>query len=785
MKTFFLLLFCITFLFLKNSFAQSDTLLMDKMTIEDVLQNASKDNMRVVSASRSSKSIDDLPLTAYVITQEEILRNGYTTLTDALKSLPGIRISKPGSDLFGEMFLMRGLIGNNYAKILINNVPIAPSVLGGMPIGENLPIAQAERIEVIYGPASAVYGADAMAGVINIITKTTESTVYAQANAVTGEYGYRHFNFLAGGKAGKNKNIIRYSFYGNKGERGDLNTTHNNDKLYNTAFYSLFYNLDTEAGEVLLNNPAQFFAEFKQQFPYYQGTLVQPIINERKQESYMMGMNLQFRSLQLSFMEMYRKDPSNIGQIPVIFSYALRDDYQAEKIQRIALNYNHNWKRFSVTSNLAYIRHRKDPTSSVGINFENRHNGRSYYYEASDDVFGEFLLNYSINKNFELLSGVSYQLSSNLPQTNYLAEPFDENDYEPFTNKKPESDVLFGDFGYNPFSFNNFGAFTQMYYSKEKFTLIAGMRLDAPSNYDAQLFPRAAFLYKFSKKLSGRISIGTSVKAPASHFSFASTALPAFTSNIPAQDSISYEQVPNPNLKPEVFRSTEMGLRYQISKNISLDAAFFINQTDQPISGNILPLDKTLYPKGALSQSPITRAYINDENSTSTLVGLQTQLKIKNLIPRLQLHTDLSLNYARGEEVLPENRGTIDGYRQMPEWILQCNVSFVPFKNAYIRLDNVWMSGWYRRYILAAEAIDLFTNQFSGFFESTVETEGYYNIDIVARYSVNKFLSAYVKVMNVFDNEYGGIDATGLDVDLIYNPQLKRNIQFGVSFKMD
>ncbi|MFT4568451.1 MAG: outer membrane receptor for ferrienterochelin and colicin [Saprospiraceae bacterium] len=98
---------------------------------------------KVISGSRSEQNLFDLPFTSHVITADEIAKNGYKTLVDALKHLPGIRVSQPGSALEGETFLMRGLQGNSYAKILINDVPIKPFVVPGMPIG-------AQRVYNVY-----------------------------------------------------------------------------------------------------------------------------------------------------------------------------------------------------------------------------------------------------------------------------------------------------------------------------------------------------------------------------------------------------------------------------------------------------------------------------------------------------------------------------------------------------------------------------------------------------------------------------------------------------------
>ena len=101
--------------------------------------------------------------------------------------------------------------------ILINGLPIKPSAVIGMPILAQLPIRQAERIEIIYGPAAAVYGADAVSGVINIITREAEKGTFVLGDVSLGQQEFQNTDFIIGGKTGKNKNIMQYSFYGPDG----------------------------------------------------------------------------------------------------------------------------------------------------------------------------------------------------------------------------------------------------------------------------------------------------------------------------------------------------------------------------------------------------------------------------------------------------------------------------------------------------------------------------------------------------------------------------------------
>jgi hemoglobin/transferrin/lactoferrin receptor protein len=193
--------------------------------------------MKIISTGRFSKNLDDLPLEVYVISHEEILNKQYNTLTDVLSSLPGIRTSQPGSGELGESFQVWGFTGNLYTKILINGVPIKPSAVTGMPIGSQLPVRQADKIEVVYGNASAVYGADAVTGVINIITKETEQDIFVRGDVSLGQDDYYYTNFFIGGKGGRNNNILKYSFYGSMAGLGDMNIKDGYEEVYNPLNY--------------------------------------------------------------------------------------------------------------------------------------------------------------------------------------------------------------------------------------------------------------------------------------------------------------------------------------------------------------------------------------------------------------------------------------------------------------------------------------------------------------------------------------------------------------------
>ncbi|WP_338815664.1 TonB-dependent receptor (plasmid) [Bernardetia sp. Wsw4-3y2] len=760
----------------------------EKLTEADLNKTTFTEETRLVSVSRSAKELKDIPSTVYVVTKEEIMENGYITLVDVLKTVPWIKVSQPGSGVLGEMFFMRGQIGNEYTKVLINNVPIQPAVNGALAIGAQLPIAQAERIEIVYGPASAVYGGDAVAGVINIITQTSEKSAYAQANAYFGTDNYRHVDFLAGGKAGRDRNVLQYSIYGNLTKRDDLALDEDSDAFnpFNTFLNAFTSPSDLQTRRLLrdlaTNQPDSFLTllEEKAGLTSYVGTPTKATVNQLPEQSYLIGVKFNYRKLQVTIDEMYSRRHSVLGRTPAFFSYANPETYMAETLRRTHVSYQTSNKKSSFLINASYLYYRLDANSSFGTNYNiGRSVGRSYRYEGSDDVFLESIYTRKINPHFELTGGFSVTTSFNLPVTNDLEKPFDINLYDKAVNGNLEPDPILGNFGYNGNTFFNGGVFLQAYYTKNKWVGVFGLRADTRSGVDADttanssLNPRIALLYKATPKLSFRVSGATAFRAPPPSTQFTSLALVDIET-----DSIIYQQVPNPNLNPETSVTIETGIRYFPSKNITLDIVGYFTGTRSPIVGRFRPIDKQIYPLASSlsgNSNGTAREFINSEDSRSAIYGIQGILKIKNIIERIHLDTDLFFSYTQGSEVLPDDGGTINDYRMQPDFMGQLRVSFRPSPKWYINFQNVLMSSWYRRNTFNIEQYE----------EERAKTDGYYTLDMLVRHYFNKNVSAYFRVNNVFDTEYGGIDATGLDIDANFNPQLLTNIQAGVSFRIN
>lgn len=130
----------------------------------------------VVSAAGYEQKITDAPASISVVTAEELSKRPYTTLLDAVRDLEGVDIGETRDKTGQGTISLRGM-GSDYTLILVdgkrqnNHGDIYPNSFSGNQFGHMPPLDAIERIEVIRGPASTLYGADAMGGVINIITK--------------------------------------------------------------------------------------------------------------------------------------------------------------------------------------------------------------------------------------------------------------------------------------------------------------------------------------------------------------------------------------------------------------------------------------------------------------------------------------------------------------------------------------------------------------------------------------------------------------------------------------
>jgi iron complex outermembrane recepter protein len=135
-------------------------------------------NLEVTTQSKEPTQVWDTPAAIYVVTAEDIRRSGATSIADALRLVPGVNVARVNGSRnwavgirgFGDQF-------SKYVLVLIDGRSVYTPLFGGVLWTiNNVMLEDIDRIEVIRGPGGTIWGADAVNGVINVITKNSQST---------------------------------------------------------------------------------------------------------------------------------------------------------------------------------------------------------------------------------------------------------------------------------------------------------------------------------------------------------------------------------------------------------------------------------------------------------------------------------------------------------------------------------------------------------------------------------------------------------------------------------
>lgn len=145
----------------------------EEVTEFDSLNLADLLNLEIVSASNMAEELSDAPATVLVITSEDISNRGYTDLMEIFSDIPGIDMSITFGDLYFRPY-WRGFRKGSSSPFLfmVDGMVMNHLWFNWTDVMTAVPLSNIKQVEVVYGPASSVYGPNAMMGVINVVTKT-------------------------------------------------------------------------------------------------------------------------------------------------------------------------------------------------------------------------------------------------------------------------------------------------------------------------------------------------------------------------------------------------------------------------------------------------------------------------------------------------------------------------------------------------------------------------------------------------------------------------------------
>jgi outer membrane receptor protein involved in Fe transport len=756
--------------------AQNDSTLLlhpERLTDADVrkMDFGSRD-VKIVAATRSPENPNDLPFSTWVITSDDILRYGFVTLADVLKSAPGIRVSQPGNAVEGETFLIRGLSGNQYVKIMLDGIPLMPSTSLGMPIGAQLPIRQAERIEVIYGPMGMIYGNEACAGVVNIVLKQTERPIFTQADLSLGSLGYNSLDLTFGGKLFRDRNILQFSMYGSSTVRTNTDVYHDRT-LYDMTNYLM---LGLNENDTYLNNP-NFQSDIFSLLPY-----LSPIGHESR----LFGINMRWRGLQLMYNRMSRNDASFLGFNPMARSYSVRGSALNERIETYSLGFKKRWGRFETQNLLSVVNSRTSGTATfifdqlngmayqsdggaslsladralaIDQNFVILNERQRFASASSNDVRFESFGSLNLTARLRMLSGIqvgallgnALESRNETPPENYGIVGFD--------NVEP----IFSRLQVGFYS----SAHQQFEWRGPRLRVYAGLCFDASA---LDVVPRVGVLYRPDSVLTLFANYSTGID----NFNFYQVANSfGATDNLPAYVG-SASRVEG---SIQRVRSSELGVRLGKSNVAMTDVTFFYQNAYNLIRNGQIITD--VDNKEAFS------GYYGVPNLGQRTWGIQSRLMLsastsatkKDQTERVVTwRGEFYIQYLRGRERYDENQPMTSDLFNAPRWMTQ-------FKSS-------GRSGRFQTSISSNRQTSVLSKSitYRDAWQRVTTLERYPTFrtwDVMLRFYLNKNFLMYCLATNVFNRNAYGLDAFGSPDDLLAPIQPGRQWRIGINYNMN
>jgi iron complex outermembrane receptor protein len=183
---------------------------LSTVSLEDLM------NLQVTSVSKKEQKLSKTGAAIFVITQDDIRRSGATNIPDLLRLAPGVDVSQVDANRWA--ISIRGFSDQHANKVLVlidGRSVYSPSFSGVFWDMVDVPLQDIERIEIIRGPGGTVWGANAVNGVINIITKSAQATRGGLISAGTGSQDHADTLVQYGGQAGRDGDFRVFGRYFN------------------------------------------------------------------------------------------------------------------------------------------------------------------------------------------------------------------------------------------------------------------------------------------------------------------------------------------------------------------------------------------------------------------------------------------------------------------------------------------------------------------------------------------------------------------------------------------
>jgi len=228
-----------------------------RLTSHDLALKSLEDlmNIEITSVAHKEQRLGDVPAAVYVITQEAIRRSGMTTLPELFRLVPGMQVAQINSNKWAVALRGFNNLFGGKVLILIDGRTMYDRLNSGV-FWESLdmPLDLIDRIEVIRGPGGSTWGANAVNGVINIVTKSAADTsgpaVTVRAGTLEGTHGAARYGGMLGN--------VAYRVYSQWSKRGEsrIDTDRSADDTWDSQTHGVRLDWSRSANELMVQTSA-------------------------------------------------------------------------------------------------------------------------------------------------------------------------------------------------------------------------------------------------------------------------------------------------------------------------------------------------------------------------------------------------------------------------------------------------------------------------------------------------------------------------------------------------
>ena len=510
----------------------------------------------VVTASKMNQKLTDAPATMIVVSKQQILERGYQNLLDLLEDMPGIDVQNNSGQEIYNLLAIRGNYGQDKFIIMRDSHRVNAPASERLPISDNFPLFNVKQVEIVYGPASALYGADAFTGVINIISEDADDINGIEMSVSAGSFDH-YYGYLKYGQSLSNNVKLTVGGHWHQSDNADLSKYYDE---YAPADITLFDSTTVAAADR---------EEFTFKTASHSGLLKLDI-----DDKFTLGYNRSF--FRHPTTAGVQPDQSSFGD-EVRWETALENYYGEYRFD--------SGDKASGKTSINYLTYELLPDSK---------------YKHSWDGFRE-AFKYSRSSRFSLEQQVNYQWKdSQLFSGGFLLEKFYALPKTANLNKPYDPDIPSTDQGHFyegtnneiplkifELNYTNNSAYLQLHSSWSKVAATTlGLRVDDNSRYGDSINPRVSLVLTPRETTTLKVLYGEAFLAPAPYWAYAHFGSFDGTTNIDG-DYVNngWFGLPNPGLEPEKSRTFEVNLSEKISPDLNTSISAYFTRVDNLIIG--------------------------------------------------------------------------------------------------------------------------------------------------------------------------------------------------------